>query len=890
MNYYKHFFRTYHKPSILSDYESGKILEVNDQILSISDKTNEDFFNLKRSDIYPKKAIIELDKNLKANKNNASTETFILNKEGNKVEVEINSELIIEDDKKYLLDTLCVKENKQVYPSGTDQEIERLIRESEIKYKTLFESANDAIFLLKDNSIIEFNSKALQMFACSGEELIDKKPYQLSPEFQPDGGSSIDLVIEKNTRALEGKPQFFEWQHKRFDDLLFDAEVSLNSISINNETYILAIVRDVSKRKKDEAELKHNEALFRSLVEESLVGVYIIQDGKFPYVNPRLAEIFGYKPEEIISILEVKDFVLEEDRKKVEENINKRLSGNFQTLNYSFRGLKKDNSLVDVEVMGSFTIFNGRPAVIGTLLDATQRSKNDKEIKKLSRAVEQSPASIIITDTYGNIEYVNSKFTEITGYSFDEVIGKNPRIFRYGDTPKSYYENLWKTIKSGEEWHGEFLNKKKNGELFWEFASISPVKDNDGRIINFLAVKEDITNRKNIEEELRIAKDKAEEMNQLKSAFLANMSHELRTPMVAVLGYSEILKNEISSPDLRDMAIEIYESSRRFMNTLNLILDLSRIESNKEVMNLIEVDIVTVVKEEFEFFKNLARRKNLQIITDLPEKPIITLLDERMLRQVISNVTSNAIKFTNKGSVSLSIKWVTEESGKEYFIIKISDTGIGIPKHNQSIIFDAFRQVSEGLNRTFEGSGLGLTVSKKFVEMMNGQIDFESEFEKGSMFTIKIPVTRRLGIQPINLDPSQMKIEFPENIGKNITQLLLVEDDQSNAGVIKFFLENMYLIDTVPTGEEAVTKAEAKKYTAVLMDIDLGTGMSGLEAARKIKKIPGYENTPIIAVTALAMRGDREKFLSEGCTHYISKPFKKENLIHIIKEAIEEAK
>src|SRR3970040_769215 len=216
MNYYKHFFRTYHKPSILSDYESGKILEVNDQILSISDKTNEDFFNLKRSDIYPKKAIIELDKNLKANKNNASTETFILNKEGNKVEVEINSELIIEDDKKYLLDTICVKENKQVYPSSTDLEIEKLIRESEIKYKTLFESANDAIFLLKDHSIIEFNSKALKMFACSGEELIDKKPYQLSPEFQPDGGSSVDLVIEKNTRELEGKPQFFEWQHKRF--------------------------------------------------------------------------------------------------------------------------------------------------------------------------------------------------------------------------------------------------------------------------------------------------------------------------------------------------------------------------------------------------------------------------------------------------------------------------------------------------------------------------------------------------------------------------------------------------------------------------------------------------------------------------------------------------
>lgn len=541
--------------------------------------------------------------------------------------------------------------------------------------------------------------------------------------------------------------------------------------------------------------------------------------------------------------------------------------------------------------MGSYTILNGKPAIIGTLLDVTEKKKAEKEIRKLSLAVEQSPASIVITDINGNIEYVNSKFCELTGYSSEEVIGKNPRIFKYGDTPKIYYQNLWNTIKSGKEWRGDFLNRKKNGELFWEFASISPIKDDKDNIINFLAVKEDITERKNAEEELKIAKEKAEEMNRFKSVFLANMSHELRTPMVAMLGYSEILKNEIENQNLQELANEIYESSHRLMNTLNLILDLSRIEANKEVINLTELDIVSVAVEEFEFFKQLAARKKLQLKTELPDEPIITLLDERMLRQIISSLTSNAVKFTNEGNVSLSISKEYEDPYKQHVVIKISDTGIGIPRNNQSTIFDAFRQISEGFSRIFKGTGLGLTVAKKFVEMMHGSINVESEFGIGSAFIVKFPVIRRFEIQPINMDPSQMKIEFPENkIDDNIPQLLLVEDDQSNAGVIKFFLGTSFKVDTVLKGEEGIKKAGTKKYAAILMDIDLGTGMSGLEAARKIRKIPGYENTPIIAVTALAMRGDKEKFLAEGCTHYISKPFKKEDLFHTIKEAIKQSK
>ncbi len=888
MRYFKFFFEKYSDAVIVSESQKGKILEINEKVLNLFNKSKEDFTNLKRSDIFPQNAITNLNKQLKNSKNNALVKSFILNKEGVRINVEINSVLLEEENKNYFIDIISELENKPAHTEGKDTiNPQSLIKESETKFRTLFESANDAIFLLRDNRIIELNSMAMEMFAGSKEELMGKTPYELSPEFQPDGINSVDKALEKINNILNGKPQFFEWQHKRIDGSLFDAEVSLNLPSIADENLILAIVRDITPRKHHESELIQSEAKFRSLVEESLVGVYIIQDKKFPYVNPKFAEIFGYTVDEIISSKTFIDLTHEKDVSIAKENITKRLSGEIKTIHYSFKGVRKDNSLLDIEVMGSSTIFNGRPAIIGTLLDVTEKRKSEKEVRKLFRGVEQSPASIVITDTDGNIEYVNPKFYELTGYTSEEVLGKNPRILKYGDTPLSFYQNLWSSIKSGKEWRGEFLNRKKNGELFWEFASISPIKDNNGNIINFIAVKEDITERKNSEEELKIAKEKAEEMNKLKSVFLANMSHELRTPMVAMLGYSEILKNEIENSALKDMAKEIYEGGNRLMNTLNLILDLSRIEANKEIINLTELDVVSISLSEFELFKQIAGRKKLQLKTYLPSEPIITLLDERMFRQIIGSLFSNAIKFTNEGNVSLSINGEFDDSGKNV-IIKVTDTGIGIPKNNQSTIFDAFRQISEGFNKTYEGTGLGLTVAKKFVEMMRGSIYVESEFGKGSSFIVKFPIIKRSEIQPINLDLSQMKENADNNVN-GTPRLLLVEDDQSNAGVIKFFLTS-FNVETVLTGEEGIKKAKEKKYTAVLMDIDLGTGMSGLEAARKIKKIPGYENTPIIAVTALAMRGDREKFLTEGCTHYISKPFKKDDLVNIITEAIEKSK
>ena len=1143
MTNYKYFFNKYDKAVILSEKESGRIIDINEKALGLFCKTEDDFANLKRTDIFPLKAIQDLNLQLrkKIDSEVVSTESFIIPNKGNKIPISIETDLILENGSELLLEVISKKENGELIKEAITPVIEKPISESENKYKVLFDNANDAILLVKNESVVDFNSKALEIFRCTKEEIINKTPYDLSPELQPDGSQSIEETKKKIDKALNEGPQFFEWVHKRPDNSLFDAEVSINSVVLNGETYIQSIIRDITKKKQAELELKESkislttllknlpgvayrcrndqnwtmefisegcfnltgysseqlvnnsvisysdlihpedknmvwekvqeainerksfkliyrlnssdnktkwvweqgngifspdnellyieglinditeqklieealqfsEAKFRSLVEESLVGVYIIQDGKFPYVNPRLAEILGYTTDEILSSKSLTDLIYEEDVKLVQENLKKRISGEVKTLHYSFRGKKKDNTIIDLEVMGSFTLYDGKPAVIGTLLDVSKRKKAEKELTKLSRAVEQSPASIIITDINGNIEYVNPKFCEITGYSQEEILGRNPRLLKFGDYPESYYKNLWEKIKAGQEWRGEFHNKKKNGESFWELASISPIKDANGKITNFLAVKEniteakktnielrklsraveqnsstiiitnlnwqieyvnpkyseltgytaeevagkkpkcleyiqassddyenfleyvqrgnewrgeflnkkkngedfwelasissirnsegetthyliikeDITLRKKAEEELKLAKEKAEEMNRLKSVFLANMSHELRTPMVAILGYSDILRKESDNQNLQEMSNEIYDSSRRLMNTLNLLLDLSKIEANKETINYLEIDVGEVAAEEFAIYEGLAKRKNLFYNVNKPDNPIITLLDERMLRQIINNLVSNAVKFTDTGRVVLTVKKELKDE-KENVLIKISDTGIGIPQNSQKLIFEAFRQISEGLARKFEGTGLGLTVTKKFVEMMNGEIEIESEPGKGSIFTVRFPILHKAEVNTIKETPSSMQLqsELPKYNGKKkLPHILLIEDDQSNAGVIKFFLDGLYDVDIAPTGEQGIEKVKEKKYNAILMDIDLGLGINGLETARNIKTLPNYNNEPIIAVTALALKGDRERFLAGGCSHYLAKPFKKEELIKIISEAL----
>ncbi|HVO74400.1 MAG TPA: PAS domain S-box protein, partial [Ignavibacteriaceae bacterium] len=605
--------------------------------------------------------------------------------------------------------------------------------------------------------------------------------------------------------------------------------------------------------------------------------------------------------DEVVNKLGPLDLTYPSDRDVVKENIEKRISNEADALQYEFRGITKTGRTVHVEVYGARMTYQGKTALIGTLLDITKRKISESMLLMLSEAVKQTTGSICITDSDAKIEYVNQRFEEITGYSAVEIIGENPSLLIPEKQTRESYESIWSTLKAGNPWSGELQHKRKSGEVYWVHASLSPVRNAEGEIVHFVCNEEDITALKKTEEELKEAKKKAEEMNRLKTVFLANMSHELRTPMIGILGYAESLYNELAGSDLKEMAGIILKSGNHLMETLNLILDLSRIEANKLDIILKEFNISNIVLDVVKLFTVAAKEKSLVLNTVIKDSKISALVDRRMFSQIIQNLVANAIKYTSKGEVNVEVNKAVIEIN-DFVELKVKDTGIGIPSESIPKIFEPFRQVSEGLNRSYQGTGLGLTITKRFVEMMNGKIMVESTFGKGSVFSVYLPAVKsgpktekkekelRREYHPgrVIYVASEKKGSYsaPAPDLSKLPDILLVENDNPSIGIITLYLQNLCKVDVAKDGMTAVEMATEKYYKAILMDIDLGFGMNGLEAAKRIKSLPQYVNTPIIAVTAYALIGDKERFLAEGCTHYISKPFTKDELQNLVSQVL----
>jgi PAS domain S-box-containing protein len=366
--------------------------------------------------------------------------------------------------------------------------------------------------------------------------------------------------------------------------------------------------------------------------------------------------------------------------------------------------------------------------------DISDRKKAERELTLLSYAVEQSANTIVITDPDGSIVFANKAFTRTTGYTLEEALGQNPRILKSGYQPDQYYSELWKTISGGGVWHGEFHNRRKDGSTYWEEAVISPVKDETGRIINYLAVKEDITKRRRAEEELRQAKEEAEAANRMKSEFLANMSHEIRTPMNAILGFTELLLEEEPDRERLEKLDIIKKSGKNLLNLLNDILDFSKIEAGKLLIEPGYFSLRRAVEHVVSLYEPVATEKGLDFLS-IPDVdlPGIVYGDELRLTQIIINIVSNAVKFTETGGVTLRCTYVRPD-----VIITVADTGIGISADKIASIFSAFEQADSSTERKYGGTGLGLAISKRLAEMMGGSIHVQSVPGEGSVFTLTV--------------------------------------------------------------------------------------------------------------------------------------------------------
>ena len=377
--------------------------------------------------------------------------------------------------------------------------------------------------------------------------------------------------------------------------------------------------------------------------------------------------------------------------------------------------------------------------------------EQNKEIRQLSQAVEQSGSSIVMTDLNGHIVYVNRTFEENTGYSREEAIGQNPRILKTDFLDNSHYENLWKTIVSGGVWRGEFNNKRKDGSTFWEKAIISPVYDKKGTIVNFMAVKEDITLIRAAEQKMIAAKKKAEEANEAKNRFLNNVSHELRTPLNGIMGYVSLLQSEPDVGQKYKEWLDVIEKSSVNLNDLiTQIIQFSEMIDNEKKIETSRFSPMVLTNNIHRLLKPEAETKGLAFICSAPEiLPEYVIGDQGKIELLLTHLIRNAIKFTDRGSIRLSVTAVIDE-GNEYdaganittLHFSVEDTGIGIDADNLDKIFNSFYQVDGSSTRNQGGMGIGLAIVKVTTEFLGGEYEVKSNPGAGSVFKIHIPVSR----------------------------------------------------------------------------------------------------------------------------------------------------
>jgi two-component system sensor histidine kinase/response regulator len=656
--------------------------------------------------------------------------------------------------------------------------------------------------------------------------------------------------------------------------------------------------------------------------------------------------------------------------------------------------------------------------VLHALGSVMVRKKNEDELRKLSEAIRQSPVSVLVTDRFGKIEFINPRFTDVTGYSADEVLGKNPRILNSGCQSQEFYKNLWSTILSGSVWKGEFINRKKDGSEYVEQASIAPILDETGRVTHFVAVKDDITEQKRTDRLLRLserrmdlafsgsgfawwdldldtgmvvssplrwhmlgyadadveetaewwrsllhpedaaavdsalsshlegisdsfdcrfrrraadggwvwfrevgkvveltpegrprkmigtsqditdiiraeeamlrAKDLAEEANRAKSNFLATMSHEIRTPMNVIIGLSYLALDTRLDPKQREYLERIRESGSGLLGIINDILDFSKIESGNLVMERIDFSLDSVLSQIEGAVAERLRAKKLSFRSVIdPGVPRGLVGDPLRLHQVLLNLVGNAVKFTDSGSVSVSIGIRSRDGNAAVLEFSVTDTGIGIAPEAAARLFRPFVQADASTTRVYGGTGLGLAICASLVEKMGGQIGLRSEPGKGSTFFFDA----RFGIsktRPAPLTGSAGSVHRrPGSAGG--ARVLVVEDNSLNRLVAGEMLRRGgYRPSLADGGEHGIEMAESaaaegRPFQLVLLDLRM-PGIDGYETVRRMRRIPGISGVPIVAMTADAMSGVRDSVLAAGMDDYVSKPITPAELYAVVEE------
>jgi len=527
---------------------------------------------------------------------------------------------------------------------------------------------------------------------------------------------------------------------------------------------------------------------------------------------------------------------------------------------------------------------DGKPLrIVGVNYDITERTELEEQNALLSAAMKQSAANIVVTDADGSIIFVNEAFLGLSGYQQEEVVGKNPRLLKSGVTPEATFIDMWAALGSGKSWTGVFCNKKKDGEHYWVNAQISAVRDRFGRRINYVCVEDDITKLKQTEKMLAKAKDDADSANIKKSMFIANMSHEIRTPLNGIIASTELLKRRIRGERDLKFLENISDSGEHLLSVVNDVLDISKIESGKFDIVLDEFDLISTAQAACRQIELLVIAKGLNQKLEFSDGlPDFVSGDALRIRQCLFNYLSNALKFTEIGSITLRVA-ATATTPNDWLVrFEVEDTGIGIPDAAQARLFESFEQADNTVSRKYGGTGLGLAITRRLALMMGGDAGFSSRSGEGSVFWFEVMVGRAsLSIsgeaEPIDTIPAE-EVELRLSKQHGDARILLAEDNRINQEVLLGMLEDIGMTaDIVVNGKDAVRAATDRHFDLILMDMQMPE-MGGLEATNEIRRNLSLQSVPIVALTANAFTHDKNDCFDAGMNDFLAKPFTPEAL------------
>ncbi len=895
---------------------------------------------------------------------------------------------------------------KIIYAAARDitehTRIEESLKQSEEKFRMAFRTSPDAINLNRasDGLYIDINEAFTKIVGYTREEAIGKTSLELGIWEYPEDRKRLVDMLKK-----QGIAENVEVRFRMKNGNIRTGLMSSCLLNINKEKIILSITRDITEYRKTQEALRESESKFRNFAEQSLVGIYLMQDNVFRYINPKFAEIFGYSVNEILEAKSFQDLAHPDDWPYVEEQIRRRLSGEIKSVRYKFRGIKKSRELIHIEVFGSSIFFREKPAVTGTLMDITERKhaedrlresearyrllfqnlssgfalheivKDEKgnlcdyrflevnpafetltglkadqlvgktvrevlpdtesywietygrvaatgearhfenfsqelnryyavtayrpepgrfatifsditdrklaemELNKLAEAVGQASEGIVITDTKGSIIYANPAFFHITGYTREEIMGQNPRILKSGQQNAAFYMEMWAHILSGRRWSGRLINKRKDSTLFTSECSISPVKNQDGRIVNFVWITRDIS--REVELEKRVAQ--AQKMEAI-GALAGGIAHDFNNILFPIMGFSEMLLEDIPPENpAHDSIRQIFTAAARARDLVKQILAFSR-QSDPQKMPM---RLQPVLKEVLKLSR-ASIPTNIELTSHIEKNCGMVSADPVQVHQIAMNLITNAYHAVEEKGGSIHLELREREfrhddlpgpmmKAGRYVCLSVSDTGTGIDKAILSKIFEPYF-TTKAMGK---GTGMGLSVVHGIVREYGGDIRVYSEKGKGSAFHVYLPLLENAGERK---ETSEIR-EYPTGSER----ILLVDDEEQIVRMVQIILERLgYQISAHLRSTEALAafRASPGSFDLVVTDMSMPE-MTGEQLAAELMRIRW--DIPLILCTGFSEKINAQRAEAMGIKGFVMKPVVTAELAAMVRKVLDES-